>query len=126
MKCINDKYAPEPMGPYSDAVRSGNLLFISGQAPFGSSGELVGKDITEQTRHAMKNLISLLVSVGLGVNNVVKATVYLADWNDFAGYNEVYKQTMGDHKPARATIAVKRLAQDALIEMEFIAEFPDQ
>ena len=125
MKYINSKYAPEPVGPYSDAVRSGNLLFISGRAPVGSSGKLVGKDITEQTRQAMKNLISLLVSAGLGVNNLVKATVYLADWNDFDGYNEVYKQTMGNHKPARTTVEVKRLTHDALIEMEFIAEFPN-
>ena len=125
MECINNEYAPKPIGPYSDAVRSGNLLFISGQGPFGSSGKVVGKDITEQTRQTMKNLISLLVSAGLGVNNLVKATVYLADWNDFAGYNEVYKQTMGDHKPARVTVGAKRLSHDALIEMEFIAEFPN-
>lgn len=123
MEYINDKNAPEPLGPYSDAIRSGNLLFISGQAPFNSAGELVGEDITVQTTQAMKNLASLLGSVGLDMTHVVKATVYLSNWDNFSGYNEVYKKFMGNHKPARATVEVKRLAHDAMIEMEFIAEF---
>lgn len=123
MECVNDKNAPAPLGPYSDAIKSGNLLFISGQGPFDSNGELSGDNITEQTNLAMSNLLSLLASVDLTMNNIVKATVYLAKWDDFSGYNEVYKAFMGSHKPARATVEVSRLAQNALIEMEFIAEF---
>ncbi len=122
MEYINDKNGPAPLGPYSDAIRSGNMLYVSGQGPFGKSGELVGSDITEQTEQSMKNLESLLGSIDLGVKNVVRATVYLANWDDFSGYNEVYKKYMGDHKPARATVEVSRLAADALIEMEFTVE----
>ena len=122
MEYINDKNAPAPLGPYSDAIRSGNLLFISGQAPFNAAGVIVGKDIAVQTTQAMNNLASLLDSVGLEMRHVIKATVYLSNWDNFKGYNEVYKKFMGDHKPARATVEVTRLAQDALIEMEFIAE----
>ena len=123
MEYINDKNAPAPLGPYSDAIRSGNLLFISCQAPFNAAGVIVGKDIAVQTTQAMNNLASLLDSVGLEMRHVIKATVYLSNWDNFKGYNEVYKKFMGDHKPARATVEVTRLAQDALIEMEFIAEF---
>ncbi|NDV19486.1 deaminase [Pseudodesulfovibrio sp. JC047] len=123
MEYLNDKNAPEPLGPYSDSIRSGNMLYLSGQAPFGQSGELVGSTIGEQTTQAMDNMASLLESVGLGMKNVVKVTVYLANWDDFPSYNEVYKSFMGDHKPARATVEVSRLAGGALIEMESIAEF---
>ena len=123
MEHINDKNAPAPLGPYSDAIRSGNLLFISGQAPFNAAGVIVGKDIAVQTTQAMNNLASLLDSVGLEMRHVIKATVYLSNWDNFKGYNEVYKKFMGYHKPARATVEVTRLAQDSLIEMEFIAEF---
>lgn len=123
MEFINDKNGPAPLGHYTDAIRSGNLLFLAGQGPFGKDGELVGSNITEQTEQSMQNLKSLLDSAGLDMKNVVRASVYLTNWDDFAGYNEVYKKYMGDHKPARATVEVSRLAQGALIEMEFTAEF---
>ncbi|MCJ2165479.1 MULTISPECIES: Rid family detoxifying hydrolase [unclassified Pseudodesulfovibrio] len=123
MEFINDKNAPAPLGHYTDAIRSGNTLYLSGQGPFGKSGELVGTNIAEQTEQAMQNLESLLDSAGLSIKNVVKASVYLANWDDFAGYNEVYKKYMGDHKPARATVEVSHIAMGALIEMVFTAEF---
>lgn len=124
MEIVNDKNAPAPLGPYSDAIKSGNVLYLSGQGPFGPDGEVVGSDIKEQTEQSMKNLESLLGSAGLSVKNIVRAMVYLADWDDFAGYNEVYKRFMGDHKPARATVEVSHLAKGARIEMLFTAECP--
>jgi len=125
MECINDKSGPAPCGPYSHAVRSGNLLYISGQVPFHpATGELVGTDIAGQTEQTMKNLASLLASAGIGMENVVKTTVYLSNWDDFAAFNTVYSTFMGEHKPARATVEVSRIAQNALLELEAIAEFP--
>lgn len=124
MEFINDKNGPAPCGPYSHSVRSGNLLYVSGQVPFDPvSGKLVGADIAAQTEQTMKNLASLLASAGLDMAAVVKTTVYLANWDDFAGFNAVYAQYMGAHKPARATVEVSRIAQNALLELEAIAEF---
>ena len=125
MEFINDKQGPAPVGPYSHAVRCGKLLFTSGQVPFDPvSGALVGKDIREQTEQTMKNLQSLLSSAGLGVQNIVKTTVYLANWDDFASFNETYASFMEGHKPARATVEVSNIAQGALLEMDAIVEYP--
>jgi 2-iminobutanoate/2-iminopropanoate deaminase len=125
MEFINDKNGPAPCGPYSHSVRSGNLLFVSGQVPFHpTTGELVGTNIAEQAEQTMKNLASLLASANLGMENVVKTTVYLANWDDFAGFNGVYSKFMGEHKPARATVEVSRIAKNALLELEAVAEFP--
>lgn len=124
MEFINDTSGPVPCGPYSHAVRSGNMLYVSGQVPFDpASGALVGADIEAQTEQTLKNLTSLLTSAGLGMGNIVKTTVYLANWDDFAAFNKVYSRFMGDHKPARATVEVSRIAQNALIELEAVAEF---
>lgn len=124
MEFVNDKNGPSPCGPYSHAVRSGNMLYISGQVPFDpNSGLKIGDDIETQTAQAMKNLASLLASAGLEVTNIVKTTVYLANWDDFGGFNTAYSAFMGNHKPARATVEVSRIAQDVLIELEAIAEF---
>ena len=100
------------------------MLYISGQVPFDNNDTLIGTDIGAQTEQTMKNLQSLLSSAGLGMKNVVMATVYLADWNDFAGFNKVYSQFMGDHKPARATVEVSGIAGGCLIELAAVAEFP--
>jgi 2-iminobutanoate/2-iminopropanoate deaminase len=124
MEFINDKNGTPPHGPYSHAVKSGNMLYISGQVPFDNNDTLIGTDIGAQTEQTMKNLQSLLSSAGLGMKNVVMATVYLADWNDFAGFNKVYSQFMGDHKPARATVEVSGIAGGCLIELAAVAEFP--
>lgn len=124
MKFINDTESPAPCGAYSHAVRSGNLLFISGQVPFDPvSGNVVGSTITEQTTQTMNNLVSILKSAGLGLESVVKTTVYLANWDDFSSFNAVYADFLGEHKPARASVEVRRIAKDALLEIEAIAEF---
>lgn len=124
MEYVNDTNGPAPCGPYSHAVKSGNLLYTSGQVPFDPvSGALIGTDITAQTEQTMKNLESLLSSAGLSMQNVVKTTVYLANWDDFSAFNEVYARFMGTHKPARATVEVSNIAQGALIEMDAIVEY---
>lgn len=123
MEFINDKNGTPPHGPYSHAVKSGNMLYVSGQVPFDNKGNLIGTNISAQTEQTMKNLESLLVSAGLQLNNVVKTTVYLANWNDFNDFNKVYAKFMGDHKPARATVEVSNIAGGALIELEAVAEF---
>ena len=124
MEFINDKNGTPPHGPYSHAVRTGNLLYVSGQVPFDSSDNLIGTDIAAQTEQTMKNLASLLDSAGLSMANVVKTTVYLVNWNDFPAFNTVYGGFMGNHKPARATVQVGGLVPGCLIEMEAVAEFP--
>jgi 2-iminobutanoate/2-iminopropanoate deaminase len=125
MRFINDKNGPTPCGPYSHAVKSGNMLYISGQVPFDPlSGKLVGSDIKSQTEQTMKNLISLLLSDGLSVKNLVKVTVYLVNWSDFDQFNAVYSSFLDDHKPARATVEISNIAQGALIELDAIAEYP--
>ena len=123
MEFINDIQSPAPCGAYSHAVRSGNFLFISGQVPFDpATGNVVGSDISEQTTQTMKNLVSILNSSGLTLDNIVKTTVYLANWDDFSGFNTVYADYLGAHKPARASVEVRRIAKDALLEIEAIAE----
>lgn len=123
MQFINDKNGTPPHGPYSHAVRTGNLLFVSGQVPYNNDGELIGTNITTQTEQTMKNLQSLLASAGLSLKSVVKTTVYLANWGDFAEFNKAYAAFMGDHKPARATVEVSGIAGGALIELDAVAEF---
>lgn len=123
MQFFNDKNSPAPCGPYSHSVKSGNMLYTSGQVPFDpATGTLVGTDIETQTEQTMKNLASVLTSAGLGMENIVKTTVYLANWDDFTGFNKVYSRFMGTHKPARVTVEVSRIAQDALIELDALAE----
>lgn len=125
MEIVNDANGPAPHGPYSHAIKSGNLLYTSGQVPFDPvSGALIGTDIAEQTEQTMKNLESLLSSAGLAMKNVIKTTVYLANWDDFPAFNEVYARFMGAHKPARATVEVSNIAGGALIEMDAIVEYP--
>ncbi len=124
MEFINDKQGPAPCGPYSHAVRSGGNLYVSGQVPFDPvTGELIGSNITEQATQTMKNLVSLLASAGLGTSNLVKVTVYLANWDDFADFNAVYSRFLGDHKPARACVEISRIAKNALLELDAVAEF---
>jgi 2-iminobutanoate/2-iminopropanoate deaminase len=125
MKFVNDKNGTPPHGPYSHAVKSGSMLYISGQVPFDNNDQLIGVDISGQTEQIMKNLASLLDSAGLSLPCVVKTTVYLVNWDDFAGFNAVYSRCMGDHKPARATVQVAALVPGCLIEMEAIAEFSE-
>ena len=125
MRFINDKNGPPPCGPYSHSVKTGNLLYTSGQVPFDPvSGALVGKNIQEQTEQTMKNLDSLLTSAGLKMENIVKVTVFLVNWDDFSAFNEVYSRFMNGHQPARTTVEVSNIAQGALLELDAIVEFP--
>ena len=113
--------APRPIGPYSQAVKEGNFLFISGQIPADKDGNLVKGDIKAQTRQVLENIKAILEAAGAGLENVVKVTVYLKDMNDFGAMNEVYAEYFGESKPERAAIEVARLPKDVGIEIEAIA-----
>ncbi len=114
--------APPAIGPYSPAIRAGNLLFISGQIPLRpDTGELVGTDVASQTEQVMHNLAALLAAAGATFEHVVKTTVYLTDLNDFAAMNEVYARFVAAPPPARATVQVSRLPRDVKVEIDAIA-----
>lgn len=120
---ISTDRAPKAIGPYSQAVRAGDLLFCSGQVALDpATGELVGSgDVAAQTRQALDNLEAVLAAAGASLSSVVKTTIYLSDMNDFAVVNEVYGERAGSEPPARATVEVSRLPKDARVEIEAIA-----
>jgi 2-iminobutanoate/2-iminopropanoate deaminase len=119
---ISTENAPGAIGPYSQAVKAGNLVFCSGQIPLDpQTGEFVSEDVAMQTRQVLKNLSAVLEAAETSLNNVVKTTVFLADMNDFAAMNEVYAEFFSDNKPARATVQAARLPRDARVEIECIA-----
>lgn len=119
---ISTEDAPSAIGPYSQAVKTGNMVFCSGQIPIDpATGEFVSNDVAEQTEQVLKNLSAVLEAAGSGLNNVVKTTVFLADMNDFAAMNEVYARFFSENKPARATVQAARLPRDARVEIECIA-----
>ena len=117
--------APRPLGPYSPAIRAGNLVFISGQVPVDpATGAVVGADISAQTEQVMRNIGALLKAAGLGFEHVVRTTVFLADLNEFAEMNTCYAGFMTDPPPARATVQVARLPRDVRVEIDAIAVIP--
>lgn len=119
---VSTENAPGAIGPYSQAVKTGNMVFCSGQIPIDpATGEFVSNDVAEQTEQVLKNLNAVLEAAGTTLNNVVKTTVFLADMNDFAVFNEVYAKYFSDNKPARATVQAARLPRDARVEIECIA-----
>jgi 2-iminobutanoate/2-iminopropanoate deaminase len=121
-QAISAPGAPKAIGPYSPAIKAGNLLFISGQIPLdAATGALVGGDIAAQTEQVMRNLAALLQAAGAGFEHVVRTTVFLADMNEFAGMNEVYGRYVIDPPPARATVQVARLPKDVKVEIDLIA-----
>ncbi len=121
MKKISTDKAPSAIGPYSQAILCGGMLYTSGQIGINpESGNIEGKDITEQTEQVMKNLEAVLKEAGAGFENAVKTTCFLADINDFAAFNEVYGRYFTS-KPARSCVAVKSLPKNALVEVEVIA-----
>lgn len=114
--------APAAIGPYSQAVQAGNMLFVSGQIPIDpATGEFAGTDIVTQTRQSLTNVRNILAAAGYSLNDVVKTTVLLADIADFASMNAVYAEFFTENKPARAAFAVKDLPRGALVEIEAIA-----
>jgi 2-iminobutanoate/2-iminopropanoate deaminase len=114
--------AAKPIGPYSPAIRAGNLLFLSGQVGFDpSTGALVDGDISAQTDQVMRNIGALLKAAGTDFAHVVRTTVFLADMGEFAQMNEVYARYVVDPPPARSTVQVARLPRDARVEIDVIA-----
>ena len=119
---VSSAGAPKAIGPYSHAIRAGNLLFISGQVPIDpATGNLVDGDITAQTRRVMDNLAAVLEAAGLSFQHVVRTTIFLADMSDFAAVNAVYGSFFSEPYPARATVQVSRLPKDARVEIDAIA-----
>lgn len=117
--------APQPVGPYSQAVRSNGLIFTAGQLPIdAATGELVGSDIVHQTKQALRNLAAVLSDAGVGLEAIVKTTVFLKDLADFEGFNCVYASFFDSEPPARSTVEVSRLPRGARIEIEAIAAQP--
>jgi 2-iminobutanoate/2-iminopropanoate deaminase len=120
---ISTPNAPAAIGPYSQAVRVGNLVFVSGQIPLDpATGQLVGGDIGVQTEQVLENLAAILEAAGSSLAQVVKATVYLRDLGEFGRMNEVYAKFFGENPPARATVQVARLPREAAVEIDVVAE----
>lgn len=114
--------APQAIGPYSQAVRAGNLVFASGQIPIDpATGQFVSGGVAEQTEQVLKNLTALFEAAGVRLDQVVKTTVFLADMDDFTAMNEVYGRFFSEAPPARATVQAARLPRDARVEIEAIA-----
>ncbi|MBE6301725.1 MAG: RidA family protein [Parabacteroides distasonis] len=121
-KVIATNNAPAAIGPYSQAIQAGNMLFASGQLGLDpSTGNFVEGGVKEQTEQAFKNIHAILAEAGLTIDNVVKTTVFLADMADFAVMNEVYAQQFTGTFPARSAVAVKTLPKNGLVEIEIIA-----
>jgi len=119
---VNTTSAPAPIGPYSQAVRSGNLLFISGQVAINPiTGIVEASDVAGETTQVMKNLHAILIQAGMEFGNVVKTTIFLIDMNDFAAVNEVYAASFTGNFPARETVAVKGLPKNVRVEISMIA-----
>lgn len=125
-KAIVTENAPAAIGPYSQAIEIGNLLFISGQMPIDpETGEMAGQTVTEQAHQAMKNVRAILEQAGLLMNDIVKTTIYLKDLGEFGTVNKIYNEYLENTVfPARACVEVARLPKDALIEIEAIAVRP--
>src|SRR6476659_7804356 len=118
---VSSDAAPKAIGPYSQAVRAGNLLFVSGQVPIDpATGNMIDGDVSAQSRRVFENIGALLQAAGLSFSNVVRTTVFLADMNDFAAMNAVYATYFREPYPARATVQVARLPKDARVEIDLI------
>lgn len=119
---ISTNNAPAAIGPYSQAIKAGNLVFISGQIPIiPATGEILRGDIKLQTRQALENLKNILDAAGSCIDNVVKTTVFMKDLNDYTAINDVYKEFFTDKPPARAAVQAARLPRDVGVEIEAIA-----
>ena len=122
MDALSTKDAPSAIGPYSQAIRAGDFLFVSGQIPLDpATGTIVPGGIAEQTHRVLQNLGGILRAAGIGFDRVVKTTVYLTDLTDFAAMNEIYATYFPTPAPARATVQVARLPRDVRVEIDLIA-----
>jgi len=122
MDFIATKEAPHAIGPYSQAVRSGNTLYLSGQIPLDpATGNLIEGDFAAQSRRVFDNLRAVLRAAGAEFRDVARATVYLTDLGNFQTLNSIYAQYFGDHKPARSTVGVAQLPRGAAVEIDLIA-----
>tara|TARA_B100000614_G_C14481009_1_gene466697 strand:+ start:731 stop:1111 length:381 start_codon:yes stop_codon:yes gene_type:complete len=123
-KIINTENAPAPIGPYNQAIRTGNLLFVSGQVPFvAETMELITDSVEAETHQVMKNLKAILNKAGLDFSNIVKASIFCKDLNDFVRINEVYGSYFKENYPARECVEVSRLPKDVNVEISVIAEY---
>jgi 2-iminobutanoate/2-iminopropanoate deaminase len=120
---ISTEKAPKAIGPYSQAIKTGGMVYCSGQIPIDPAvGDVVAVSVEDQTRQAISNLSNVLEAAGSSLSKVVKTTVFISDMNDFAAINGVYAEMFGDAKPARACVQVARLPKDVKVEIEAIAE----
>ena len=121
-KIIETSEAPQPIGPYSQAVSAGGFLFLSGQIPINpQTGELISTEVKTQTRQVLKNLESVLSAAETTLQSVVKTTIFLKSMDDFPAVNEIYNEFFGESLPARSTVEVGRLPKNVLIEIDCIA-----
>jgi 2-iminobutanoate/2-iminopropanoate deaminase len=119
---LHSVHAPQPIGPYTQAIRANDFVFLSGQIALDpASGKLVGNNAAEQSGQVLKNIKAILTAAGLTFDEVVKTTIFLKNMDDFAKVNEVYSQNFEKDPPARSTVAVAALPMNALVEIEVIA-----
>ena len=122
MKVVNTSKAPEALGPYSHATVINGLVFTSGQIPLNLDGEIVSDDVKAQTKQVLENVKVVLNEAGSNIDSVIKATICIADMNEFQNINEVYGEYFAEHQPARSCVEVARLPKDVKVEIEVIAE----
>ena len=122
MQYIHTDNAPAAIGPYSQAIKVGDMVFTSGQIALTPKGEFLDDSVEVQARQVLENLSEVLKEAGSSMDKVIKTTIFLANMDDFAVVNEVYAKAFGEHKPSRSTVAVKTLPKNALIEIEAIAK----
>lgn len=121
---IHTENAPAAVGPYSQGVKTGTMMFVSGQMPVvPDTGEIVEGDAAEKARQCMKNVLAILKEGGLTADNIIKTTIFLTDMNDFGAVNEVYASFFGDNYPARSCVEVSRLPKGVDVEIEAIAAY---
>ena len=121
MKFVQTDRAPSAIGPYSQAVVANGMVYTSGQIALTPEGVMLENDVVIQTKQVLKNLKAVLEEAGSSMSQVVKTTIFIDSMDDFAVINEIYEEAFGSHKPARATVAVKTLPKNALIEIDAIA-----
>ena len=121
MNYVQTTKAPQAIGPYSQAVVHNGLVYTSGQIALTPEGIMLEDDLEKQTHQVLKNLREVLQEAGSSLDQVIKTTIFLADMDSFVAVNEIYASYFGDHKPARATVAVKTLPKNALVEIDAIA-----